>query len=578
MNYLNPNIKAVFKNSLHNLHSKGTFFSLVSLLFVFVLLSSSVASTFTGFSHFASGASVVDVTVEDEVALRAAVNNAVNPTTIALTADITLTGSALIIPTGKDITLVSDKADGFWKLTGVNSQATISVDGKLTLDGIIVTHPRGAWEMGVWVKLGGTFILLDGEISGNSRAPGAGVYNWGTFEMYGGKISNNTGGGVMNDAGSFILSGGEISNNTADSAGGVQNYAGSFSMSGGEISNNYAWLSGGGVYNTGTFEMSGGRIFNNTVSSTGGGVANHNIFSISGGMIVNNTASIYGGGVSNRGYDAEFSMSNGMIANNTSLKDGGGLYNEYGHIELSGGEISNNTASVNGGGIGVLEFEDLELIFIGNGVVFKNNRAAVAYDRASSHNNLYTSHVASGVTWTSPFTQGYNNYDISYTAGVQLTYSVAVSNSYATSSGAGNYRVGESVTVNAGSRDGYTFSSWTVVMGGVSLSNSATVTFTMPARDVSLSANWTPVTSGGDGGSGSGGSGGDGGSSSKPSPSPSVPSEPTPSTPAPSPSEPEIIIEPKPVWPFWVIVLAVIAVLVVVVIVLAVLLLRKGQR
>jgi len=140
--------------------------------------------------------------------------------------------------------------------------------------------------------------------------------------------------------------------------------------------------------------------------------------------------------------------------------------------------------------------------------------------------------------------------------------------------------VGESVTVNAGSRDGYTFSSWTVVVGGVSLSNSATVTFTMPACDVAISANWAPVTSGGDGGSGSGGgsSGGDGGSSSKPSPSASVPSEPTPSTPAPSPSEPEIIIEPKPVWPFWVIVLAVIAVLVVVVIVLAVLLLRKGQR
>jgi hypothetical protein len=81
-----------------------------------------------------------------------------------------------------------------------------------------------------------------------------------------------------------------------------------------------------------------------------------------------------------------------------------------------GGVISNNTA-VTGGGIGVAVVENLRGIFVSDGVTFSNNRATVAYNRASTHDSLYNSHIGSSVIWTSPFTQGYNNYDISYTSG-----------------------------------------------------------------------------------------------------------------------------------------------------------------
>ncbi|MEG2054316.1 MAG: hypothetical protein RR052_05170, partial [Oscillospiraceae bacterium] len=60
-------------------------------------------------------------------------------------------------------------------------------------------------------------------------------------------------------------------------------------------------------------------------------------------------------------------------------------------------------------------------------------------------------------------------------------------------SGNGNYSNGDTVTINAGSKSGYTFSGWTVTTGGVTLANanSATTTFVMPTGAVAVTANWT---------------------------------------------------------------------------------------
>jgi uncharacterized repeat protein (TIGR02543 family) len=83
-------------------------------------------------------------------------------------------------------------------------------------------------------------------------------------------------------------------------------------------------------------------------------------------------------------------------------------------------------------------------------------------------------------------------------------YAVTVSGSQlpagtgANQSGAGNYNPGDSVTIRAGTRTGYTFSNWTVMAGGVTLANinSATTTFTMPANNVTVTANWTATAEG----------------------------------------------------------------------------------
>lgn len=75
-----------------------------------------------------------------------------------------------------------------------------------------------------------------------------GVFNEGKFTMYGGSISHNPKGGVLNlDDGTFIMKGGSITDNSSTTGAGVCN-EGTFIMEGGTISNNSALYAGSGVY------------------------------------------------------------------------------------------------------------------------------------------------------------------------------------------------------------------------------------------------------------------------------------------------------------------------------------------
>jgi hypothetical protein len=367
--------------------------------------------------------------VETEEELKTAINNTPQntPTTITLNKDINLT-QTLTIPTNKNITLTSKNNNTtLYKLIGARNANTITINngGTLTLDGITITHEHSLGT-GVVVNSGGKLYMLNSKISNNSAylddyfaIGGGGVYNNGTFTMYSGTISTNfatdhedgRGGGIFNN-GTFSMYGGEISGNSAlaymgGNGGGVFN-SGIFTMYGGTIFNNSA-NSGGGVYNTGIFEMLGGLIDNNTVKgkppSHGGGGSNPGV----------------GGGICNTG---TFTMSNGTISNNKATSEtskygcGGGMMN-YGTTKLLGGKISDNTAKYIGGGICVYN-EEYDKLFVGNGIVFENNRASTAYKRASTHDSTYNSHIGNNVTWSTPFTQGYNNYDISYTNGTKI--------------------------------------------------------------------------------------------------------------------------------------------------------------
>jgi hypothetical protein len=157
-------------------------------------------------------------------------------------------------------------------------------------------------------------------------------------------------------------------------------------------------------------------ISGNTVTDKGGGVyVLGGNFDVTGGMISNNKAAI-GGGVCD---DGAFTMSSGAISGNTADSQGGGVYIGAGGFELSGGKITGNTAGYSGGGLWIA-VEHLSKLFIYDGVTFSDNRASVAYNRDSAHNDIYSAYIGGRVTWTSPFTQGYNNYDISYTSGTQI--------------------------------------------------------------------------------------------------------------------------------------------------------------
>ncbi len=80
--------------------------------------------------------------------------------------------------------------------------------------------------------------------------------------------------------------------------------------------------------------------------------------------------------------------------------------------------------------------------------------------------------------------------DTTLTAKFEKAYTVTVNGSYAAGTGAGSYLAGASVTVSAGARPGYRFAGWTAE--GVTLTNASaeTVTFVMPASNVTLTASW----------------------------------------------------------------------------------------
>ena len=101
-----------------------------------------------------------------------------------------------------------------------------------------------------------------------------------------------------------------------------------------------------------------------------------------------------------------------------------------------------------------------------------------------------------------------DNYDIQYVNGTltvttRPTYLVTVNGG----TGGGSYEAGATVTVTAGTRSGYTFQSWTTTSVELTDPTNASVSFTMPANDVTLTANWTANSTGG-GSTGSGSSGG----------------------------------------------------------------------
>lgn len=184
-----------------------------------------------------------------------------------------------------------------------------------------------------------------GEITHSAGAIGRGVYNDGTFYLYGGNITGNNsgsksfiGGGVMNDNGAtFIMYGGRITNNIAEHGGGVYNSPKDtypdkqtvFKMYGGKISGNQA-NRGGGVYNQCDFIMDGGTIGgieavdSNTATDLGGGVylssETAGTLTMKSGSIIGNAAAA-GGGVFVDVNEAGTAISKLIVSGNANVTD-----------------------------------------------------------------------------------------------------------------------------------------------------------------------------------------------------------------------------------------------------------------
>ena len=105
------------------------------------------------------------------------------------------------------------------------------------------------------------------------------------------------------------------------------------------------------------------------------------------------------------------------------------------------------------------------------------------------------------------------SYNITYVNGilniVECFYTVTVTDG----TGSGEYAEGDTVTVTADERNGYTFTGWSSGDGvAFADSKAKTTTFTMPAKAVAVKANYTRNSSGGNTGGGSGDGGNSGGS------------------------------------------------------------------
>ena len=226
------------------------------------------------------------------------------------------------------------------------------------------------------------FVMYGGTISGFEVA--VRVESHGSFTLYGGKITkNNTGSAaaVSGKAGSgatasITMYGGEISGNTGEAGGGV--YVGekcTFELKGGKISNNtatgrinhdtadgsdlQATDGGGGVYldHMGSFEMTGGEISGNTANGNGGGIcvmtfAASTAVTITNGTITNNTANgdaACGGGI--YGGPAALTIKNTEISGNKCAYSGGGIFANK-PLTLTDVQVIHNTANTAGGGEG----------------------------------------------------------------------------------------------------------------------------------------------------------------------------------------------------------------------------------
>jgi len=190
----------------------------------------------------------------------------------------------IAIPTGANITFVSDATTRTLTRGGSIVGDFINVEGTLTLADIILDGDNIPSTGAIVSVVDGSLVMNagttieNGNFSGFFGGNGVAVHPDGIFTMNGGNITGNNavlGGGVyIGFNGTFIMNDGTISGNDAEYGGGVIITGdSSFTMNDGNITGNTA-DDGGGVFvvSTGIFTMAGGSINNNTATVSGGGV------------------------------------------------------------------------------------------------------------------------------------------------------------------------------------------------------------------------------------------------------------------------------------------------------------------
>ena len=219
--------------------------------------------------------------------------------------------------------------------TGTSSEVVL-IDKDITLS--------GGWDTSFTTQSG--MSTIDGE--GTRR--GITVSNFAAAVIERFDVQNgftDYGGGIANGFGPLTLNNSVIRNNTASNGGGgIYHYwSGVLELNHTVVSNNI----GGGILNDGDSGSGSTTTLNESrvESNNGYGISNFGSLVINNSTITGNT----GVGVYNHWHD--LMINNSTISNNIGTADGGGLYNYIGSVVMNNTTVSGNSATDRGGGISV---------------------------------------------------------------------------------------------------------------------------------------------------------------------------------------------------------------------------------
>jgi predicted outer membrane repeat protein len=310
-----------------------------------------------------------EVHVSDETALRTAITEQYQGTTIILDANISITQGELVFNKGfildlNDKTLTANyhiRVTGNWTLEIHDN----SESGQGTIKG---RYPQGD-GCAFYIESGNTLEIYSGTIQGdvNSTHNGGVIYNAGTLIMHGGAITdgNANNGGAIYNIGTVTINNGTIGGidetnpdnpishgNTATNQGGAIYSTGTINLYGGSITGNSA-ANGGGIHlQGGSLTFTNGSISENSSTGNCGGlnITNGAHVTMSGGSIANNHSDANDGGVYLGGGTNTLTMSGGSITGNTAQQYAGIRING-GTMTMTGGSVTGNSATNNYGGI-----------------------------------------------------------------------------------------------------------------------------------------------------------------------------------------------------------------------------------
>lgn len=394
-----------------------------------------------------------------------------------LSGDVAYTGTQSITVSGEvTLCLNGHKLDLNKQHISVGSGASLTLCDCST--GGVLTGGSGSNGGGVYVDGGGTFTMTGGNITGNTANTGGGVYVYkgGTFTMEDGSIKNNQatvggGGGVHVHEGTFTLSGGSITGNTTNSdtfgyGGGVCLY-GTFYLSGDAIiqNNTKAGATDNLYLGWNTIKITGPLGENARIGVTAEGVPRSFISGWSDNMAGENPADYFSsdGDACGIGLNTAGDVVLGNLCTTITLNPNGGTLPEFSLVAGAALPIPTKTGYTFAGW-----YENPE---------FSGDPVTDIPTNSTENLNFYAK-------WTA------NTYTISANVTPANAGTVTVNGSDTSST----VTAGSEVTLTATANSGYRFTGWTSSNGGTfANASNAITTFTMPAGDVTVTAQFEKV-------------------------------------------------------------------------------------